>query len=54
MNKLMFSVGFVIFILYMWGLITMINQTHGPQSKKSNVKSETDRQNENDQKSMND
>jgi hypothetical protein len=40
MNKLMFTVGLVIFILYMWGLIVMINQSHASQSKTSNLNKE--------------
>lgn len=38
MNTLMFVVGLVIFVLYMWGLLAMINQSHASQSKTSNPK----------------
>lgn len=38
MNTLMFVVGLIIFVLYMWGLLAMINQSHASQSKTSNLK----------------
>ena len=38
MNTLMFAVGLIIFVLYMWGLLAMINQSHTSQSKTSNLK----------------
>jgi len=37
MNTLMFVVGLIIFVLYMWGLLAMINQSHASQSKTSNL-----------------
>ena len=35
MSSLMFIVGLIIFALYMWGYIAMINQTHASQSRKA-------------------
>jgi len=35
MSRLMFIVGLIIFVLYMWGYIAMINQTHASQSRKA-------------------
>ena len=35
MSSLMFIVGLIIFVLYMWGYIAMINQTHASQSRKA-------------------
>ena len=39
----MFAVGLVIFILYMWGLIAMINRSHASQSKTSHVEKEVNK-----------
>ena len=35
MSSLMFIVGLIIFVLYMWGYTSMINQTHASQSRKA-------------------
>ena len=35
MSSLMLIVGLIIFVLYMWGYIAMINQTHASQSRKA-------------------
>lgn len=35
MSSLMFIVGLIVFALYMWGYIVMINQTHASQSRKA-------------------
>ena|GEM_PF-4784019 len=35
MTRLMFIVGLIIFLLYMWGYIAMINQTHSSQKRKA-------------------
>jgi len=42
MNTFMFVVGLIIFVLYMWGLLAMINQSHASQSKTSNFKKKVD------------
>ena len=42
MNTLMFVVGLIIFVLYMWGLLAMINQSHASQAKTSNFKKKAD------------
>tara|TARA_B110000879_G_scaffold169414_1_gene219385 strand:- start:1921 stop:2070 length:150 start_codon:yes stop_codon:yes gene_type:complete len=42
MNTFMFVVGLMIFVLYMWGLLAMINQSHASQSKTSNFKKKVD------------
>lgn len=42
MTRLMFVVGLVIFVLYMWGYIAMINESHASQSGKAPKDSERD------------